>query len=197
MLVLPIRSYRPSDLDQMYAICLATGDAGGDASELCAHHDLLGDVYVGPYVRHEPSLAFVTVDDIGVAGYVLGARDVAAFSTRLEQTWWPRLRSKYPLDAEYLPHDRRLVELIHRPQAPPSWSVDVPSELHVDLLPRCQGTGAGRRLIETFVEALMAAGSPGVHLGVDARNQHAAGFYRHLGFRQMPDDDPMWFTMTW
>ena len=37
-----------------------------------------------------------------------------------------------------------------------------------------------------LIAALRDQGSPGVHLHVPRGNQHAAGFYRHIGFTELP-----------
>ena len=47
-----------------------------------------------------------------------------------------------------------------------------PSHLHIDLLPRAQGQGHGRLLIESLLDLLRAEGSGGVHLGVSP-DEHA------------------------
>lgn len=191
-----IRRYHPQDREALYRICLATGDSGEDATGLYADPDLLGHVYVGPYLALEPSLAFVLTDDQGPAGYVLGALDTADFEARAEREWWPALRRRYPAPDDWpAPDDRpgpddpaatpdeRLVHLIHHPrQTPPERLTDYPSHLHIDLLPRAQGGGNGRRLMDTLLRALAARGSVGVHLGVGLRNERAIGFYRRLGF---------------
>ncbi len=70
-----------------------------------------------------------------------------------------------------------------------------PSELHIDLLPRLQSTGIGRRLVDTLLDALRVAGSSGVHFGVAATNDRAIGFYRHLGFERDAADDGVTFLM--
>ncbi|MPZ81317.1 MAG: GNAT family N-acetyltransferase [Actinophytocola sp.] len=154
--------------------------------------DLLGAIYVGPYLRPAPTLAFVGVDEEGVAGYVLGVADTRPFETSCERSWWPMLRSSYPRSL-FPPEspDGRLVDLIHQP---PTADEDVveryPAHLHIDLLPRLQGNGHGRRLLETLFDALRAAGAPGVHLGVGLANERAIGFYDRMGFtvvRRHPD----------
>ena len=48
-----------------------------------------------------------------------------------------------------------------------------PSHLHIDLLPRGQGQGHGRLLIESLLDLLRAGGSGGVHLGVSPTNLRA------------------------
>ena len=190
-----IRRVEAEDRSAIYEVCLLTGDAGQDASELYDDPLLLGHVYAWPYALFEPSLAFVVADHDGVAGYVLGAVDTASFGARLEREWWPALRRRYPLDGEYRASDRRLVEMIHRPRVGSAHAETHPSELHIDVLPRCQRTGAGRRLMVTLLDALRERGSPGVHLGVDPRNTNACGFYRHLGFDEHRTDRHVTFTL--
>ncbi|MFN0068727.1 MAG: GNAT family N-acetyltransferase, partial [Limisphaerales bacterium] len=60
-----------------------------------------------------------------------------------------------------------------------------PSHLHIDLLPRAQGRGWGRRMLEEVICRLRARGSPGAHLGVSLLNVPAFGFYGRLGFREI------------
>jgi ribosomal protein S18 acetylase RimI-like enzyme len=188
--VAKVRRFRPEDLDDLYRVCLETGDAGNDATALHDDPDLLGHVYVGAYARFAPDLAFVVEDGDGVGGYVLGARDTAAFDARLEAEWWPSLRRRYPLPATGSDHDAFLVHLIHAPHRRTGPLLEThPSHLHIDLVERCQGAGHGRRLMDTLLAALRDAGSPGVHLGVSTRNERAIGFYRHLGFEELAADE--------
>lgn len=182
-----IRKYRPGEERVLYDICLLTGDSGVDASGLYQDPALLGEVYVGPYLRFAPDHALVGVDEHGVAGYVLGVPDTVAFEEECERAWWPPLRARYPLDS-FPPQgdDARIVRLIHNP---PVTSPDVveryPAHLHIDLLPRLQGRGDGRRLLTALLDGLAAAGAPGVHLGVGTANQRAIGFYRRMGFTEV------------
>lgn len=190
----PLREYRPGDRDDLYAVCLRTGDAGRDATAL--HHDprLLGEVWVGPYVELEPDLAIVLDDGAGAEGYVLGALDTRSFERRRDAEWMPHLRQSYPLDAfADGSADDGLVQMVHRPMTAPDEVVrDHPSHLHIDLLPRWQGGGWGRRLIDELITRLVARGSTGVFLGVDPRNEPAIGFYRHLGFDPVGPADGPW-----
>jgi ribosomal protein S18 acetylase RimI-like enzyme len=187
-----VRPCRPEDLDALYRVCLETGDAGRDATALHDDPTLLGHIYAAPYALFEPELAFVLEDEEGVGGYVLGALDTTAFAARLEAEWWPALRVRYPLPpegAEDTP-DGGLIRMIHSHHGwDPAVLADHPSHLHIDLVARCQGRGHGARLMSTLLEALRAAGSPGVHLGVATRNERAIGFYRHLGFEELTAND--------
>jgi ribosomal protein S18 acetylase RimI-like enzyme len=182
-----IRTYRPGEEQALYDICLLTGDSGQDATALYADPRLLGEVYIGPYLRFAPEHALVGADDDGVAGYVLGVPDTAAFEAECERSWWPALRARYPLDAFPAESpDSRIVRLIHNP---PTASPDVieryPAHLHIDLLPRLQGKGDGRRLLTALLDGLAEEGVPGIHLGVGLANQRAIGFYRRMGFAEV------------
>ncbi|EYB67770.1 acetyltransferase [Deinococcus phoenicis] len=186
-----LRPYHPEDQAAVYRICLETGDSGQDASRLYGDPALLGHVYAGPYITHQPDLAFVLEDDRDVAGYILGVLDTAAFEQLLDRTWWPDLRRRYPVPAA-LPGERtpdeRLHALIHTPRTTPAEiTARFPSHLHIDLLPRVQGGGQGRRLMTTLLQALRERGSTGVHLGVGGRNTRAIAFYRHLGFQTLQE----------
>jgi ribosomal protein S18 acetylase RimI-like enzyme len=67
--------------------------------------------------------------------------------------------------------------------------------MHIDLLPRLQGRGLGRRLISTLTGALRDQGSRGLHLHVNLGNQRAAEFYRHVGFTELPVTGVRLFVM--
>ncbi len=179
-----IRPARPEDEPELRRICLLTGDAGQDATALFPDPDLLSDIFAVPYLRLEPSSAFVAEDAVGICGYILGTVDTDAFNRRLELDWWPALRLRHPLPT---PEDVSLPatfirNFIHAPAQPLGetlWAY--PAHLHIDLLPRGQGLGLGRRLMERFFDHLRSQGVPGVHWGVDQRNAGALAFYRRLG----------------
>lgn len=182
-----LRPYQPVDLAAMYRICLLTGAAGGDATALYRNPDLLAHLYAGPYPVADPGLTFVVVDAHGVLGYVVGTADTLTFETWLDDHWWPTLRAQYPPvdDPGDGTEDHVLVRRIHDWAPADDELYDrYPAHLHIDLLPRAQGQGWGRRLIEALSGALRERGVPGVHLGVDARNTAAIAFYERVGFRR-------------
>ena len=180
-----IRPFHPSDVPALYRICLLTGAAGRDATALYRDPDLLGHLYAGPYPLADPGLTFVVVDEVGPAGYIVATADTARFEQWLDRSWWPTLRARYPMAPD--PHDgtedHLLVARIHDGAAADDALTDrFPAHLHIDLLPRAQGQGLGRRLIETLSAALRERGVPGVHLGVSDRNEGAIAFYARVGF---------------
>lgn len=180
-----VRPFRAGDEDALYEVCLRTGDAGQDATALFDDPRLLGDVFVGPYLHFAPEFAWVYADEADVArAYVLGVPDTAAFEELLAERWWPALQQRHPRSAvPSNPHDREIVELVHAPQRRHAELVAAyPAHLHIDLVPEVQGGGRGGTMLRTLLDALSAAGAPGVHLGVARSNERAIGFYTHLGF---------------
>lgn len=196
-----IRGYQPGDLDDLFRICLQTADSGQDGSHLFHDPTLPGDVYAAPYAIFEPSLAFVAEDQSGVGGYVVAALDSRLFERRLAHDWWPALRVRYPEPpqdrAESMsPAERRALHYIHHPpDTDPALAERFPSHLHINLVPRLQGRGAGRQLITTVISSLRDQGSPGLHLHVGYGNTRAPGFYRHVGFTELPVAEARVFAM--
>jgi ribosomal protein S18 acetylase RimI-like enzyme len=200
-----IRPYQAHDLDALHDICLKTGDSGADGTHLYADPRILGEIYAAPYGVLQPDLAFVAQDDQGVAAYVVGAADTRAFEARLEAAWWPAVRARHanprgtPRDGWTL--DQWRAYQIHRPFPTPQTVVDAaPAHLHINLLPRLQGQGMGKALIETLLAALAAQGVGRVHLGCNADNNRALRFYDIYGFRRLAlaDGQPetVWMTLS-
>ena len=187
-----IRPARPDDRAALYAVCLATGRDGEDAAATFRDPDLLGHRYVGPYLDLEPDLAFALEDAAGPCGYVLGAADSVGFYRRLVDDWLPTLRPRLrppPPPGDARTDDEHLLAELHAPTiALPRDQVAFPAHLHIDLLPRAQGQGHGRRMMGTLLDALAARGAAGVHLGVSPVNVRAQGFYRALGFTRITAD---------
>src|SRR5262249_46893130 len=196
-----IRGYQPDDRDDLNRICLLTAKNGGDGRAIFRDPRLPGDVYAVPYAFFEPSLALVADDAGRVGGYAVATLDPADVGRRLERDWWPELRARYPeppadVAAELSVQERTALSNIHHTWMPgEKVPTGYPSHMHINLLPPLQGRGVGRRLIAALLGRLREQGSPGLHLGTHLTNVQAAGFYRHLGFSELPASDKHLFVM--
>ena len=195
-----IRPYKPQDLDALYDVCLKTGDIGEDATQLYGDPKLLGQLYAAPYAVLEPDLTFVLEDKEGVCGYILGAFDSKTFYERLETEWLPPLREQYPKpigDEKNWTRDEQLINQFYDPYTGDAELIKLyPSHLHIDLLPRAQGSGNGRALMETFLAALREKGSSGVHLGTSPQNVRSEKFYLKMGFKELKRLEPHTLVMV-
>jgi ribosomal protein S18 acetylase RimI-like enzyme len=177
------------DLPGAYRTCILTGDAGKDASAIHHDSDLLGHVYVGPYIVQGNGTQLVVVDELGSAGYLLSTDDTLRFEAWAEAEWWPELRERYVIPDPASP-DAELIGYIHSPERTSvALATEYPAHLHIDLQERARGTGLGRTVIERLLVELREREVVGVHLGVDVNNANAIGFYEHLGFRKV-DSEP-------
>jgi ribosomal protein S18 acetylase RimI-like enzyme len=182
-----IRPYRGADRDALAEICVRTGAAGSDARGRYSDDALLAEVYCLPYLQLEPTLAFVLEREGAPAGYVLGAADTREYVERYRSAWLPGFAARWHVSGS----DAEVVRAGLHPSAMLIPELrEYPAHLHIDLLPETQGSGSGRRLIETFCAAVAARGARGVHLGVDAANTNAIAFYSHLGFAELPSSRP-------
>lgn len=183
-----IRPARPGDLAACYEVCLKTSDNGADGTHLHDDPDALGHIYVGPYLQIEPDFAFVLADEQGVCGYCLGTPDSARFYERFQREWLPPLQRTLTAptgDPANWSLTQQLHQLLLHPAPltffPPAFAA-WPAHAHIDLLPRVQGQGWGRRLMELQLERLREAGATGIHLCVAPGNARALAFYGKLGF---------------
>ncbi len=212
-----IRPFRPGiagetagDAAALSDICARTAANGQDARGVLSDDRLWGDVFAMPYAVRHPDLAFVVVTDADEPiGYVLGTDDAVAFDRWFRDEWWP---SRRPAEVAADGPEAMLVRYADvRGDAGAAdagdegaadaggagagaadagalaWARTYPAELHIDLLPAAQGAGWGRRLMQTFLDALREAGVPGVHLGVSTANPGAIAFYRRLGFTPLEE----------
>ena len=186
--MLTLRPYTSTDVDALYAISLATADAGADASRLYHDKHLVGAIYSAPYATLDPDLVLVAADEEGVGGFVLGAVDTTSWEERLERSWWPQLRRRYPApDPEtrgsWTP-DQRRISMIHNPERAPTQVVrEFPAHVHLNLLPRLQGRGVGTRLFHAWLRLANERGASAVHAGVNRTNARAMAFWSKMGFR--------------
>ncbi len=187
----PFRPDDPRDAAGVDEVCVRTGDAGADARGLWSSDELLPDLFARPYVRLEPSMAFVLDDAGAVVGYVIGTADTPRFVARYRELWLPGLEQRWPRPPRPpVTAEQRLLTMGLDPERMLSPALAAhPAHLHVDIAPEHQGGGHGRALLETFCRAAAAAGSRAVHLGMDPTNTRARAFYDRLGFDEISGVD--------
>lgn len=185
-----LRDARPGDEPGAYHVCLKTGNFGQDGEPFYRDDpDALGRIFVGPYLAYEPELSLILEDTDGICGYALGAADSHRFYARYEAEWRPDLCRRFP-EPPGDPNTWTRVQMVHSWYHHPDYYCPepyaaYPAHLHIDLLPRAQGQGWGRRMMEAVMDRLRRRGIRGAHLGVSIQNQPAFGFYQRLGFREL------------
>ncbi len=188
-----LRGATAADHPALLRVCLQTGDAGEDATNIEDDGELLGLIYAVPYQVLEPDFAYVVDSPGGVAGYLFGAPDTLTFNLRLAMDWYPALQQRIddpgPDRTQWRGSDwaRRL---IHHPDfSIPDSLAAYPSHGHIDLLPAARGRGIGKRAMAFMEHRLAKTGSAGLFLQLDPRNEKASRFYTSIGYEALRGSD--------
>lgn len=186
--MLTIRPYRPADRARVREIAYATGYMGESPAWYWRDVVSFADAWTAWYTDHEPESAFVADDGDSVVGYLVGCLDTARAPSARDTITRLMIRRQLllrPGTAGFF--WRSIRDVLRDPSVPsgelsdPRW----PSHLHINLLPAARGHGAGRGLMEAWLERLRQAGSPGCHLGTMAENTNAIRFFGSMGFERL------------
>jgi RimJ/RimL family protein N-acetyltransferase len=185
-----IRPYEARDRAAVRRVCFVTGYMGEPVAWQWRDAESFADIFSGYYTDREPASALVVEIDGEVSGYLLGCVDttkvwdVGRVAARHIVRRGIALRPgtagvvwRTVLDAgRDLRSGRVTREQLEF--SDPRW----PAHLHIDLLQRARGKGAGRILVTTWLDSLRALGVPGCHLQTMAENTGALAFFEALGF---------------
>lgn len=184
-----IRQANLADQDWLYKICILTGESGSDATGIFDKPQLLGDIWVGPYLHLSLQYCFVLeASDRKILGYCLATLDTTSFERAASTNWWPAKQKIYKEPDTEMQNswsrDEKLENIIHNPLTTPVEILEeFPSHAHINLIPEAQGQGWGRSLMETMENSLRIDRSPGVHLILSSKNLNALAFYKALGYQ--------------
>ncbi|MHA3683733.1 GNAT family N-acetyltransferase [Leucobacter sp. HY1908] len=202
-----VRPFVSADSAALADVCTRTANVGADATGMLCDDALWGDLFAVPYGVHDASLCWV-VEAVGgpaawftvgpaagrVVGYIVGTADTRAFARWFRTEWWASRAGRYlrgaqggALQDEFLAYGDGISPEAQSAAAS-ALTRDYPAHLHINLLPEAQGSGLGRRLINTLCDELVRRGVPGLHLTMNAKNAPAGAFYERLGFRFLATD---------
>ncbi|CAE6516939.1 unnamed protein product [Rhizoctonia solani] len=199
-----IREASPADIPDLTRICLLTANTGQSAESLHQYPELLGGLYIEPYLKLSPTFGFVLVDtpEEGketVLGYLLATLDSRRHEAAAEKESYPPLRTKYPnypYPSDATERDQGVINRIHKPLIRPQGLVDIsPAHIHINLLPQAQRRGWGVKLIDEAVRILKAQGQSALFVGIDSRNHNARAFYLRIGFKPFPFPDKEYLVL--
>ena len=185
MTALDIRKATVDDLTDLYRVAIKTGNSGSDATGMFRNDDMIGEVFVGPYVTLSTETCFALSEDGRAIGYGLCVLDTETFQRNCREKWWPVLQEKYRDLASVQDQEWLVKEIFQPTPSPESVLEKFPSHGHIDLLPHVQGQGWGRKMMEAMEIRLSELGSPGFHLRVSAYNDQGLKFYSAIGYSEL------------
>ncbi len=180
-----IKQARLDDLADLYFVTLKTGNSGSDATALYRNDQMLGEVFVGPYVTHASETSNLLSQSGKTVGYGVCVLDTELFQNICKKNWWPKLQVKYAELKHTIEDDWLVREIFFPTLSPTEILIDFPSHGHIDLLPEIQGKGWGRKMMAQMEKQLQELGSPGFHLRVSSYNERGLQFYAALGYTKL------------
>lgn len=188
---LQIRKCIKTDEKGIINVCFRTGFMGEDLTNMGRFNDrvLFGYLFCTYYVRYESENCFVAVDENGdIVGYILASLDSRRqkwmFAFRM--VWRIVLRMLFYTSFVYPESFRSVISFIKNAgyvKEESEISTEYPAHLHINVLPDCQHSGAGSRLLEALEAHLKGNRVKGVHLGTSNHNLKALPFYSKKGFK--------------
>lgn len=166
-----IRKYRPEDKNNLITVLYETSSMPIETEDQKEFLRLMFNDY---YTEQEPENCFVVADEQDNAvGYILCARDYDTYERVFREKYLPRIKE---LGKSYamIVWGEFFVHKIFKKQ--------YPSHLHIDILPVCQGKGAGSRLVDSLCAHLKENNSHGLMLSCGMGNKGAIRFYSRNGF---------------
>ena len=180
-----IRNATLQDLPYLYEVCHQTGYQGTDATGHISDRYLLGQIFMAPYVIHNPEWCWVVTNQGVPVGYLVTCPDTQVFCEWLEHTWLPKVRTIYPKQENPSFSDFEIIirSILYKQAKAPEWLSDYPTHIHIDLLPDYQRKGIGRKLFDIFHEKCLEQNIKGVYIEVAKANESAMTFYQKIGYQ--------------
>lgn len=129
-------------------------------------------------------IAFVYLDKAGVTvGFVAGSTNPGGFYSRLLKRAWLKFAAASVIPVLKKPSAiGRVARAVFHPSGNPVGD-DVAGLFSIGVLPELQGCGAGKRLVQAFIDEAKRCGCKKVYLTTDCDNNDAVNaFYDRMGF---------------
>ena len=197
-----IRHLQVRDVDQVVAVHLASFPSFF-LSFLGT--DFLSLFYSG-IISAQEGIAFVYLNDAGIlVGFVAGTKNPRGFYSRLLKRDWFKFALVSINPILHKPSIiLRVIRAVLHPSDNPAGD-DVAGLFSIGVLPEWQGSGAGKKLVQAFLDEATRRGCKSVFLTTDRDNNDAINaFYKKLGFSiecqyMTPEDRRMneyWITLS-
>jgi ribosomal protein S18 acetylase RimI-like enzyme len=182
-----IRAFTESDRTELRDLFGRVGE-GSPAASMWGHEESEAAIYLNPYMDLEPDSLFLAASGGRLVGYLSGCLNSSRLPSEED-------RMRRAIKRHHLMLRPRLAAFFARSTADLMWAAarhqptakgfdDArwPAHLHINVAPEARGTGAAQVLMDTWLDRLKTAGSPGCHLQTLCENTRAVSFFRRMGF---------------
>jgi len=185
-----IRRYQPSDQLVVFEISANTAFFGEPVEAFLEDRRLYIDAFARYYIDNEAPFVWVAECSQAVIGFLFGSSDTSRQSKRwrnhlLTKVFVSAISGKYKLGRRTASFAwGMLMGLIRGEESRVDLKV-YPAHLQIDVKQGYRGMGAGKRLIDAYLDQLRQLGTCGVHLGTTSHNETACRLYEYIGFQML------------
>ena len=181
-----VRPLQHKDRPRVRQIACDTAFMGEPCERFFDGRDVMADALSLYYTDFEGESCFVAVAGGEVIGYILGARHVSVVHRIFNQKILLPLLGKAVIQGiffkkksiQFLGHV--LWSFLRSEFNEPSFAREYPAALHINIAHGARSSGAGSKLIATYLDYLKRAGIAGVHFATFSDS--ASVFFKQQGF---------------
>lgn len=183
-----IRKFQPKDREALLQIGADTAFFGAPIENYMDDRRIFMDAFYAYYTDYEPEYAWVVCNEDQLGGFLTGSvnpeRHRNMTSRRIfPAVLWNLICGKYKVGRKTWRYIHAVFGAWRRNEFASVDEEMYPAHLHINLLPAWRRQGMGRRLIEVYLNQLIEADVPGVHLQTTSLNIDACRLYEKVGFK--------------
>lgn len=193
-----IRKFESKDRKEVRQITYETAFMGEAASVFFDGQEIISDSLSLYFTDYEPESCFVAQVDQEVAGYLFGAKNMAASEKLIgkkiiPRLFWSALTSNILLKKKNIVFIFKvLISLIKGEFITPDFKKMYPAILHLNIKDGYRNLGIGSKLISAYLEYLRKEKITGVHLAT--MSKEAGNFFTKQGFQLLYEAKRSYFS---
>lgn len=194
-----IRRYQPSDQLVVFEISANTAFFGEPVEAFLEDRRLYIDAFARYYIDNEAPFVWVAECSQAVIGFLFGSSDTSRQSKRwrdhlLTKVFVSAISGKYKLGRRTASFAWGMLMGLIRGEEPRVDLKVYPAHLQIDVKQGYRGVGAGKRLIDAYLDQLRQLGTCGVQLGTTSHNEAACRLYEYIGFQMLESHPNRFWT---
>ncbi len=182
-----VRPYQPADRTAVHRIAADTAFFGAPVETYLPDRKLFSDYFMAYYTDTEPEHLWVAEHEGQVGGYFAGSLGGAKLTIGQARAALKvaggLVLGRYKDSSDALKFAFRMAPAALGGEYPQPSLAAYPAHLHINVAESLRGQGAGRKLMDTGLAGMAAAGARGIHLNTTSYNVAAVNMYEKLGFK--------------
>lgn len=168
--MIEIRKYQAKDYQAVRRICMETAKKGFQNKEVICW------MFLDYYLESESEHAYVLVVKEEVIGYIVASTNAKLYEQQMKEKWIPKIRR----NSFILGLFSKISLIVSNPL-----NKEYGGSFHMNIAPKYQKLGLGKRLLDVLKEHLRIYGHPYLFCITENNRTRGYGFYKHYGFKEV------------